>query len=216
MRTINPIADLRVDPVITAVGAVDAQKGFMPGTLPGFGELPAPEGDQVAAPLAALAGLSRVFFATGDGHTVGHTSFKAQGGPWDPHCVLDTPGAELHPLIAAALTPGWMFHKGVGDTVDAYSAFEVTDLAARLRAAGIRVLIIGGLVTNVCVLATVTDALREGFVVIVVADACRGIQAPGLPTHDEALEHMRQAGAVITTSTELLLANATPQLIAAA
>lgn len=215
MRTANPAVDLRVNPSITAVGAVDAQKGFMPGTLPGFGELPAPEGDQVAAPLAALAGLGNVFFATGDGHTAQHMSFTEQGGPWPAHCVLDSAGAELHPLIANALTPGWMFYKGTTDDVDAYSAFEVTDLAARLRAAGVRVLIIGGLVTNVCVLATVLDALREGFVVIVVADACRGIQAPGLPSHQEALEQMRQAGAVTTTSTELLIANA-PELAVAA
>jgi nicotinamidase/pyrazinamidase len=200
-------AALDVDPRVTAIGAVDVQKGFMPGDAPGFGELPAPEGDLVAAPLFAVRHLGRLFFNTGDGHTPTHSSFAVHGGAWDEHCVLGTPGAELHPLLHAAMTPGWMFHKGTTDDVDHYSAFAATDLEERLRDEGIDTLIMGGLVTNVCVVATVLEALEAGFRVIVLSDACRGIDAPGLPTHDEALDQMRDAGAVIATSTELLLAN---------
>lgn len=200
--------NLHVDLDTTAIGAIDGQKGFMPGSAPGFGELPAPEGDLIAAPLFAVRHLGRLFFNTGDGHTATHSSFTAHGGIWDVHCVLDTPGAELHPLLHAAMTPGWMFHKGTTDETDHYSAFEATDLEARLRGEGITTLVMGGLVTNVCVVATVLDALAAGFRVIVLSDACRGIDAPGLPSHHEALEQMRAAGATLTTSTELLLANA--------
>ncbi|MGC9221224.1 MAG: nicotinamidase, partial [Solirubrobacteraceae bacterium] len=94
------MAPLRLDRDHDAVLAVDVQKGFMPGSGPGYGELPAPQGDQVAAPLAALAGHVAIFAATGDSHTPDHSSFVAQGGPWPVHCVAGTPGAELHPLIA--------------------------------------------------------------------------------------------------------------------
>lgn len=215
MLPLTPIDELTVNVDETAVLGVDAQKCFMPGAAPGFGELPAPDGDQVAAPLYAVARLGRLFANTGDGHTARHCSFKAQGGMWDDHAVLDTPGAELHPLLAAVATPGWMFYKGVADDTDAYSAFEVTDIEQRLKGAGIRTLVVGGLVTNVCVLSTVLDALRAGFGVIVLVDACRGIEAPGLPTHAQALEQMRAAGAVLTTSTELLLANPERELAAA-
>ncbi len=195
---------MKLDPNTDAVLAVDVQKGFMPGTEPGYGELPAPGGDAVAAPLARLAARVGVVAASGDSHTPDHSSFTGQGGPWPVHCVAGTPGAELHPLIAAALTPDWFFPKGTTRDTDSYSAFEGTDLAERLRAAGIERLLIGGLVTNVCVQATAADALQAGFDVVVVTDACRAIEAPGLTSGDEALAALRDAGATLATSSELL------------
>ncbi|MGC9221223.1 MAG: isochorismatase family protein, partial [Solirubrobacteraceae bacterium] len=103
-----------------------------------------------------------------------------------------------------ALTPGWFFAKGTTRDADAYSAFRVTDLAARLSAAGIRRLLIGGLVTNVCVLATAHDALQAGFTVLVLTDACRAIAADGVPSQDEALTQLQTAGAVLVSSGQLL------------
>jgi nicotinamidase/pyrazinamidase len=141
--------------------------------------------------------------ASGDAHTPDHSSFVAQGGPWPVHCVAGTPGAELHPLIAEALTPGWFFAKGTTRDTDAYSGFQDTDLAARLRDAGIKRLLIGGLVTNVCVRVTALDALEEGFDVIVVSDACRAITADGVPSGEETLTDLRERGAVLATSGEL-------------
>lgn len=186
-----------------AVLAVDVQKGFMPGHEPGYGELAAPEGDQVAAPLAALASHVKVFAASGDLHTPDHSSFAENGGIWPVHCVAGTPGAELHPLIATALTPGWFFAKGVTRDSDEYSAFEATDLADRLDAAGIKRLLIGGLVTNVCVLATALDARSQGFEVVVLSDACRAIDPNGIPSGEQALEQLAAAGATICTSADL-------------
>ena len=31
-----------------------------------------------------------------DHHPAGHCSFTAQGGPWPPHCVQGTHGADIH------------------------------------------------------------------------------------------------------------------------
>lgn len=185
----------------TAVLAVDAQQGFMPGTAPGYGELPAPDGDLIAAPLAALAPLGRVFAASADQHPADHCSFQAAGGPWPAHCVAGTPGADLHPLVAAQVTGGWLFAKGTTVDTDSYSAFDAADpdgmlLGDRLRADGIDTVIVGGLVTNVCVLETVMDGLAEGFRVIVARDAVRGI--PGgedLLSPEQALGRMAAAGA---------------------
>lgn len=194
---------VKINPDTDAVLAVDVQKGFMPGTEPGYGELPAPEGEEVAAPLAALAPHVKVFAATGDMHTPDHSSFAENGGLWPVHAVAGTPGCELHPLIAAALTPGWFFAKGTARDSDQYSAFEVTDLADRLDSAGIKRLLIGGLVTNVCVLSTALDARSQGFEVVVLSDACRAIDPNGIPSGQEALEQLAAAGALICTTDDL-------------
>jgi len=52
------------------------------------------------------------------------------------------------------------------------SAFFGTSLAATLTAAGIDTLIITGLTTSGCIRATCIDAVSNGFIPIVVADAC--------------------------------------------
>ena len=52
------------------------------------------------------------------------------------------------------------------------SAFFGTSLAATLTANGIDTLIITGLTTSGCVRATCVDAVSNGFIPIVVADAC--------------------------------------------
>ena len=53
----------------------------------------------------------------------------------------------------------------------AYDAFHGTDLEARLRDAGIRRLVVAGVLTNVCVESTVRSAFERGFEVVVVEDA---------------------------------------------
>jgi nicotinamidase/pyrazinamidase len=194
---------IELDRDTTALIAVDAQKGFMPGSDPGYGELPAPDGDAVAGPLAALAAHVKVVAASGDEHTPDHSSFAEQGGLWPVHCVVGTPGADLHPLVAAVVTPGWFFAKGTTRDSDSYSAFEHTDLGERLRAEGVRRVVIGGLVTNVCVRATALGALADGFDVIVVTDACRAITGEGIPTGDETFAELDELGAVLVTSAEI-------------
>jgi len=52
------------------------------------------------------------------------------------------------------------------------SAFFGTSLAATLTAAGIDTLIITGLTTSGCIRATCIDTVSNGFIPIVVADAC--------------------------------------------
>jgi Amidases related to nicotinamidase len=79
---------------------VDVQRDFMPG-----GALPVPQGDIIIDPLNRLIelfsskGLSIVF--TRDWHPRDHISFSDRGGPWPPHCVMNTSGAEFHPNLRA-------------------------------------------------------------------------------------------------------------------
>ncbi|BAU75887.1 isochorismatase family cysteine hydrolase [Metapseudomonas furukawaii] len=53
-----------------------------------------------------------------------------------------------------------------------YSAFHRTDLDSLLRERGIRRLIVTGVLTDACVLATVQDAFALGYRIDLIADAC--------------------------------------------
>ncbi len=68
---------------------------------------------------------------------------------------------------------------------------------------GVDTVILCGLETHVCILATCQDLLRKGFKVHVVSDACSSRSATD---RHFALETMRQIGAVVTTTECVALA----------
>lgn len=180
---------------------VDVQNDFCPG-----GSLAVPNGDRVAATLARVAKAfdskgGRVF-ATQDWHPAGHSSFKEQGGPWPTHCVQGTKGAAFHPDLV--LPEGALvIKKGSNPKVDAYSGFTDSDLDAQLRAAGVCRVFVGGLATDYCVLYTVLDALRNGYETYLLTDAVGAVDVmPG--DGERAIDRMRDAGARIATSDEVL------------
>ncbi len=177
-----------------ALIVVDVQNDFLPG-----GALAVPQGDAVIAPLnrylALFHGRGLPIFATRDWHPKDHCSFQARGGPWPPHCIAGTPGAAFP--SALALPEGTaVISKATTPDEEAYSGFQGTDLARRLREAGVARVFVGGLATDYCVQATVTDALQAGFAVVVLTDAVRPVEVhPG--DGRRALEAMRRAGAVL-------------------
>lgn len=172
---------------------VDVQNDFCPG-----GALAVAEGDQVVPVLnrwierAVQAGIP--VFASRDWHPPNHVSFQSRGGPWPPHCVQGTRGAEFHPDLHLPKDALIVTLKGDDPDRDAYSAFDGTNLASDLRSRGVQRLWVGGLATDYCVKATVLDGLREGFDVRVIAD---GIRAVNVQPDDgrQAIEEMLRAGA---------------------
>jgi len=175
-----------------ALVVVDVQNDFLPG-----GALAVAGGDEVVPVLdAAMAAFERLrlpLFASRDWHPPDHCSFQARGGPWPPHCIAGTPGAELADglhLPPAAV----VISKATTVDRDAYSAFEWTDLDTRLKAARVSRIFVGGLATDYCVLNTVRDARRAGYEVVLLLDAIRAVDVrPG--DGDRAIDEMRQAGA---------------------
>lgn len=161
-----------------ALIVVDVQKDFLPG-----GALAVPDGDAVIPALNRYAErfgrIGLPVFATRDLHPPDHCSFRERGGPWPPHCVVGSPGAELSPaLVLPAGTE--TIAKATPSDVEVYSAFEGTGLAAGLRERGCKRVFIGGLATDYCVRATALDALEEGFEVVVLEDAVRPVEVrPG-------------------------------------
>ena len=178
-----------------ALIVVDVQRDFCPG-----GALPIERGDEVVPVLnrwiAAATDNQVPVYLSRDWHPTGHLSFIESGGLWPIHCLQDSDGARFHadlavPPSAVKVTKGARFDQ------DQYSAFDQTGLAKELRAKGIRRVWIGGLAQDVCVRATVLEAVREGFETIVIADATRPVTSAG---GREADDEMRHAGARVETT----------------
>jgi nicotinamidase/pyrazinamidase len=156
-----------------ALIAVDVQIDFVTG-----GNLAVPDGEAV---IPVLNRYIRIFqnkglpiFATRDWHPANHCSFQAQGGPWPPHCIQDTEGAEF----AAGLQlpeDAVVISKATTPERDAYSGFDGTDLDQRLKRLGTKRLFIGGLATDYCVLNTVMDGLSLSYQVFLLEDAIRAV-----------------------------------------
>lgn len=181
---------------------VDPQNDFCPG-----GSLPVADGDRVMPVLsawAAAADRARLpIFVSRDWHPARTTHFKEFGGAWPPHCVMGTHGAEFHPdfqLPGSAV----IVSKGMGETEDAYSAFQARDesgtrLPMLLQDRDVRRIYIGGLTTDYCVRFSTLDALRLGIGVSLILN---GMRAVNLHPRDgeQAIEEMRAAGAMSATA----------------
>ena len=171
---------------------IDFQNDFCRG-----GALAVPHGDEIAPRVKELleSGDFDLVAATRDWHPPDHNSFEAQGGPWPPHCVQGTYGAELHPSLDRSKID-LVVNAGFRPDLAGYSGFEETDLEAQLREHGIDGVTVVGLATDYCVRATGLDARRAGFDVTVDRAGVRGIDVqPG--DSDRALDELRTAGATV-------------------
>ena len=168
-----------------ALVVVDFQNDFTPG-----GALAVPSGDEIAPRVAELIDSGRfdLVVATRDWHPPDHGSFAERGGPWPPHCVQGTPGADLHDALAREKVDV-ILDKGQDPATDGYSAFDGTGLGDLLRERGIDRIALVGLATDYCVKNTALDARREGFEVEIDEQGVRGIA-----DSEGALEEVRQAG----------------------
>lgn len=170
----------------------DIQKDFLP-----KGALPVKEGDQI---IPALNEYTKIFkngkakiFASRDWHPSNHISFVQQGGPWPPHCVQETEGAQFSPDLK--LPEGTtVISKATDPKKEAYSVFDGTDLDNQLKKLGVSRIFIGGLATDYCVVNSVLDARKLGYEAIVLEDATLGINVnPG--DVDKAFKTMAKNGA---------------------
>ena len=187
---------------------IDLQNDFCTG-----GALAVPGAEQVLPTINRLAADFAHVALTQDWHPPGHHSFAsshpghqpfdsiqlAYGAQtlWPDHCVQGSHGAEFHPQLAIAHAE-LILRKGYRAAIDSYSAFYENDrrtptgLAGYLRERGLRRLFLAGLATDYCVLYSALDARQAGFEVVVLLDACRGLDIDGSVA--AALAAMRKAG----------------------
>lgn len=183
-----------------ALIVVDVQNDFLPG-----GALAVPEGDAVIAPLNQVLDIFHTrglpIFATRDWHPENHCSFQAQGGPWPPHCVAGSDGAQFPASLALPAFTA-IISKATTTDKDAYSGFEDTPLSMQLMMYGTKRVLVAGLATDYCVLNTVRDAVKNGFQVVLLTDAVRAVNVkPG--DGDKALGEMRAMGITEATTQDI-------------
>jgi len=82
------------------------------------------------------------------------------------------------------------------------NAWEDEAVHRAVTGLGRKRLLVAGLLTEACVSFPVLSALKEGFEVFVVGDACGGLSPAG---HDLALRRMEAAGAQMTSWIQVLL-----------
>ena len=184
-----------------ALIVVDLQRDFCPG-----GALPVREGDKVIEPINALVDLFHEkdlpVFYTRDWHPKDHVSFKQNGGTWPPHAIRGTPGAQF-PVALHVPRGAAIIDKATRRNAEAYSGFQGTDLAERLRRAGVEELYIVGLATDYCVKNTVTDGIAAGFRLNVVSDCVKGVNLKRTDSATAFRSMMRMGGG--KTTSQLLL-----------
>lgn len=186
---------------------VDVQNDFCPG-----GALAVAGGGQVVPVLNRYIEKFKAahlpVVATRDWHPEKTSHFDTGGGVWPPHCVRGTRGADFHPDLALPVD-AVVVSKGMGDNEDSYSGFQGVDsrgvkLADLLRRRGAGRLFVGGLATDYCVKHTVLDGLKEGFKVVLLEDAIRGVDIqPG--DSERAIGEMIRAGAEKAKGPERIL-----------
>lgn len=191
---------------------IDIQNDFMPG-----GALAVPDADEIIPIVNNLMPQFDLIVATQDWHPADHGSFAANhpgksvydqidldGLPqtlWPLHCVQNTDGASFAPALDTRRITR-VFTKGMNAGIDSYSGFydnghrASTGMSEWLKAQYVSELTIAGVATDYCVKFTVLDALKEGFRVNLIAQACRGVNLqPGDVA--SALDEMQKAGALI-------------------
>ena len=183
-----------------ALIVVDVQNDFCPG-----GALAVAEGDKIIPLINTMMPRFSIVVFTRDWHPADHCSFSDApefvDESWPPHCIADSPGAALHADLDIP-DDALFVDKGTDPAREAYSDFEGTDLAGRLRKRDIKRLVVCGLATDYCVKATALDGLMHGFDVAVVRDACRAVDVPA-GTGQQALDDLKVAGATLCTAKEI-------------
>lgn len=174
---------------------VDIQNDFCPG-----GALAVPRGDELVPIVNRLAQRFPHVVLTQDWHPARHQSFAsshagsrpfdtvtvAYGAQilWPDHCVQGTHGAAFHSGLDVPHAE-LVLRKGYRRDIDSYSAFYENDhvtptgLTGYLRERELTRVFLAGLAYDFCVRYSAEDAHREGFSVVVIEDACRGIDVDG-------------------------------------
>jgi len=186
----------------------DVQNDFCPG-----GALAIKGGDEI---IPVINDMSRHFdkvVATQDWHPRGHISFASTHDKkpyevinigrikqvlWPEHCVPGTFGAAFHKNLDMT-DVDLIIRKGNDPKIDSYSTFLENDKKTRtgleyyIAGLGIKNIFLCGLATDYCVYYSALDALKIGFKVTVIMDACRGVDVPE-GSIDKAIEGMVKKG----------------------
>lgn len=183
-----------------ALIVTDVQYDFLPG-----GALGVEDGDRVIPVINRLMPLFEHVVFSRDWHPEGHVSFSRApefvDKSWPRHCVRGTPGAEFHRDLEKPERV-LVVSKATDPEKEAYSCFQDTGLAEKLRGRGVKRVFVTGLATDYCVKWTAQDALKNGFDVVLVSDAVAGIDVPE-GNVEKAVSELKEQGAVFADSSDI-------------
>jgi nicotinamidase/pyrazinamidase len=185
---------------------VDVQNDFC-----ADGRLAVPGGEEVVPVINRLAARFTHVVLTQDWHPPGHLSF-ASSHPgrhpfqtietayglqtlWPDHCVQGSHGAALRSDLDIPHAE-LVLRKGYRRDIDSYSAFFENDratptgLLGYLCERGFDRIFLAGLAFDFCVRYSAEDAHRAGIPVLVVEDACRGIEAASVASTRALFERL--------------------------
>jgi nicotinamidase/pyrazinamidase len=174
---------------------IDVQNDFCTG-----GALAVPGGEKVVPAINRIAQKFTNVVLTQDWQPHNHVSFASNHAGrqpfqtieldygtqvlWPAHCVQGTGGADFHRDLEVA-SANLVVRKGFRRGIDSYSAlFEndhrtPTGLLGYLRERDLKTVFVAGLALDFCVRFSAEDARNAGFEVVVIEDACRGIDLDG-------------------------------------
>lgn len=145
---------------------VDPQVDFISGTLP------VPDAEPKMKQLVRFVREKDAEYAvkvvTTDWHPYDHCSFKKNGGQWPMHCVQNTEGAKIFPMLADALSCCTgvveVLRKGTDSGVEEYSVFKNAQSAQKLnellKEYHVEQVDLCGIAGDVCVLNTLKDGIE--------------------------------------------------------
>lgn len=106
------------------------------------------------------------------------------------HCLESSPGTDFHPEFSP--------HDGeFAIAKRRYSAFFATDLDLLLRGLGVKMLVIMGTLTNVCVHYTSVDAHQHDYHFYVIEDCCMGSDWDAHWAALKAMEYLQRESRVM-------------------
>lgn len=178
----------------TALLIIDFQNEYF------TGKMPIPDG------MTALANARRLIaFADRHNMPVFHVQHVTPAG--SPIFATDGHTVAIHPAIQPEAHHTVLQKSSV-------SVFPTTDIDTRLKSAGVKTLVIAGLMTHACVAGAARDAVPAGYEVIVAADASatRDIDAPGGGLIDHNVLHRTALTTIADTFGDVLTTNAILEL----
>jgi nicotinamidase/pyrazinamidase len=137
-----------------------------------------------------------------DHHPVNHCSFKEFGGPWPPHCVMQSRGGEIHEAFYKDVklpeqrpSKENMFFKGINPKKEQYSGFESHNAEGiELYNVLTKNVLVSGIATEYCVRETCYDLVKTGHNVFLLQDGLGYIDREG---HERTLNELARIGVKI-------------------
>lgn len=137
-------------------------------------------------------------YYTSDFHPLNHMSFEGQGGPWPPHCVEGTMGAEIHEKLHDSLhapTNENTYFKGRHFGTEEYSGFEARNgFDEMLKDQVGETVYLAGIASEYCVRETALAFKEDGKEVIILKDLLGYVNKQD---HEKNLKDLEERGFLI-------------------